>query len=128
VPSHKFSGETAALGEGASGLSIGDEIYGITIGLPMEHLPSTASPNLMRSRRSRVAFPTLMPRPCRSAPSPHGRALYESPNFNPASASWCMEERARSASTPSNSPKRDAHVITTVSPREFDFVSELGAA
>jgi hypothetical protein len=44
------------------------------------------------------------------------------------SASSLYSVPARSASTPSNSPGHGAHVTTTISPRNFDFVRELGAA
>lgn len=128
VPSHEFSGEIAEIGEGVPGISIGDEVYGMNDwfadGALAEYCITSVEWIAPKPKSLSHAEAASVPIGALTA----WQGLFERTQLQPGervlvhggagAVGVYAVQMARALGT---------HVITTVSPRNFEFVQKLGA-
>ena len=128
IPAHEFSGLVAALGNGAEGVGVGDEVYGMNDwfadGALAEYcltLPASIAP-----KPSRLSHAEAASVPIGALTSWQG--LFDRANLR-AGERVLVQGGAGGVGifAVQLAHPRGAHVVATAAPKNFEFVSELGA-
>lgn len=128
VPSHEFSGEIAEIGEAVTGVSIGDEVYGMNDwfadGALAEYCITSVEWIAPKPKSLSHAEAASVPIGALTA----WQGLFERSQLQPGER-VLVHGGAGAVGIYAVQMARalGAHVITTVSPRNFEFVQELGA-